>query len=143
MNKTMKKMAALLLALMLAVGLISCGSKKGFYDLWRDAIYEEDTSIGEGNTSFTVEVEVEERCITVDVKTNETTVGAALLANGLVEGEDGPYGLYIKKVNGITADYDIDHSYWLFYINGEYAMTGVDSTEVAEGAVYRFVYTRE
>ena len=62
----------------------------------------------------------------------------ALLAEGLIEGENGAYGLYVKKVNGIVADYDIDKTYWAFYINGEYAMSGVDTTEIVEGATYSF-----
>ncbi len=45
---------------------------------------------------------------------------------------------YVKTVNGITADYDTDGTYWAFYVNGEYAMTGVDSTPVEDGAVYAF-----
>ena len=61
---------------------------------------------------------------------------------GLIEGEDGPYGLYVKKVNGIVADYDVDQSYWAFNINGEYAMTGVDVTDIVDGDTYSFVYTK-
>ncbi len=33
-----------------------------------------------------------------------------------------------KTVNGMTADYDKDGVYWAFYINGVYAMTGIDAT---------------
>ena len=46
------------------------------------------------------------------------------------------YGLYIKVVNGITADYDVDQSYWGFSKGGEYMMTGVDGTPFADGEVY-------
>ena len=66
------------------------------------------------------------------------TVGDALLEHNLIEGEDGDYGLYVKKVNGITADYDADKTYWAFYIDGEYAMTGVDATDVEAGKTYTF-----
>ena len=72
------------------------------------------------------------------ISTDKSTVGDALLAEGLIEGEIGAYGLYVKKVNGITADYDTDKTYWAFYINGEYAMSGVDATEIVEGATYSF-----
>lgn len=72
------------------------------------------------------------------ISTDKSTVGDALLAEGLIEGENGAYGLYVKKVNGITADYDTDKTYWAFYINGEYAMSGVDATEIVEGATYSF-----
>ena len=70
------------------------------------------------------------------IKTKKWTVGAALLDKGIISGEDGQYGLYVKEVNGITADYDKDKTYWAFYINGEYAMTGVDKTDITDGATY-------
>ena len=44
----------------------------------------------------------------------------------------------MKTVNGITADYDADGVYWAFYINGEYAQTGVDTTPIVEGEEYSF-----
>lgn len=70
------------------------------------------------------------------VKTNQKMVGQALLDAGLVEGEMGQYGLYVKKVNGIEADYNVNQTYWAFYIDGQYAMTGVDETEIQPGATY-------
>ena len=75
---------------------------------------------------------------TFNVVSDKATVGEALLAEGLIEGENGAYGLYVKKVNGIVADYEIDQTYWAFYINGEYAMSGVDTTDIVEGATYSF-----
>ena len=72
------------------------------------------------------------------VCTDKTIVGEALLEAGLIEGEEGQFGLYVKKVNGIVADYDIDKTYWAFYVDGEYGMTGVDQTEIEEGKVYEF-----
>lgn len=72
------------------------------------------------------------------VKTDKKTVGEALLDAKLIEGEDGQYGLYVKKVNGIVADYDVDQTYWGFFIDDEMAMTGVDSTNIEEGKVYSF-----
>ena len=56
----------------------------------------------------------------------------------LIDGEVGEFGLYVKTVNGITADYDKDGKYWAFYINGEYAQPGVDSIEITEGDSYSF-----
>ncbi len=99
----------------------------------------EGTAVGEGATVFTFTVTDKDGRDTVfNVKTDKTTVGEALLDLGLIEGDDGAYGLYVKKVNGITADYDTNGTYWAFYVNGEYAMTGVDSTNVEAGASYAF-----
>ncbi len=71
-------------------------------------------------------------------KDGEETVGAVLVREGLVSGDESQYGLYVKTVNGITLDYDSDKMYWAFYVNGEYAMTGVDATPIEEGSVYAF-----
>ena len=57
---------------------------------------------------------------------------------GLIAGEDSEYGLYVKTVNGVTVDYDQDGKYWAFYVDGEYAATGVDSTDITTGATYTF-----
>ena len=73
-----------------------------------------------------------------NIETEKTVVGDALLEEGLIAGDDGPYGLYVKQVNGITADYDTDGTYWAFYVNGEMAMVGVDCTEIEDGAEYEF-----
>lgn len=104
--------------------------------LWENATYLEDTEIGRGSRKLIVEVKADNQTVKFTVHTDEQTVGAALLANNLIDGEAGAYGLYVKVVNGITADYDIDQSYWAFYIDGEYAMSGVDTTDISEGSVY-------
>ena len=65
-------------------------------------------------------------------------MGDALTEIGMIAGEEGDYGLYVKTVNGVTADYDVDQTYWAFYINGEYASTGVDATPVSSGDIYSF-----
>lgn len=73
-----------------------------------------------------------------EIHTDETMVGAALQSLGLIEGKEGPYGLYVKKVNGILADYEQNGTYWAFYVNGDYGMTGVDLTEIQAGTTYMF-----
>lgn len=75
---------------------------------------------------------------TFDIKSDKATVGEALLDEKLIEGDESEYGLYVKKVNGIEAIYENDGTYWAFYVNGEYASTGVDSTAIEEGATYSF-----
>ena len=115
-----------------------------------EASVEEAT---EASTEASVEEPAEEaksasfKFVVVDADGNETpfeittekaTVGEALLDEGLIEGTDSAYGLYVTKVNGIEAVYETDGTYWAFYINGEYASTGVDSTNVEDGATYMF-----
>ena len=98
---------------------------------------------GEGSTAFFFNVVDKDGNVTkFEIHTDATTVGEALLELGLIEGDPGAYGLYVKKVNGITADYDIDGTYWAFSINGAYAMSGVDVTNVEAGATYEFKVSR-
>lgn len=75
---------------------------------------------------------------TFQITTNKSTVGEALMDEGLLAGEPGPYGLYVKTVNGITLDYDKDGKYWAFYVDGEYGLTGVDETAIQPGSTYCF-----
>ena len=72
------------------------------------------------------------------VKTDAMTVGEALSGVGWISGEYGPYGLYVKTVDGETLDYDTHKKYWAFYVNGELSETGVDRTNITEGILYTF-----
>lgn len=73
--------------------------------------------------------------------TDEEYLGPVLLTEGLVEGEEGPYGLSISAVDGETADWNVDQSYWALFIGEEYATTGADATPVYDGSVFKLVYT--
>ena len=140
--KTTLKVTSLLLAFVMLLSFAACGAKEEATGLWKDATYTADTTLGEGAKTITVEVKAEDKAVVFTVKTYAETVGAALLAHNLIAGDESEYGLYIKKVNGITADYDVDQSYWAFYVNGEYAMSGVDATTIDESVTYGLVYTK-
>ena len=141
----MKKISSQILLIALCLSCIfvfaSCAQTQP-EGLWENALYNEDTTLGEGAKTVTVEFELQEKTITFSLKTDKSILGEALLDCGLIEGEEGAYGLYIKKVNGVTADYDVDQSYWAFYENGEYAMAGVDMTEIDESVTYKLAYTK-
>lgn len=92
----------------------------------------------EGKSFQVVVTDPDGKETTFDYVSDKATVGEALLAEGLIAGEEGEYGLYVTTVNGITLDWDKDGKYWAFYIDGEYAATGVDATELTDGAVYSF-----
>ena len=94
---------------------------------------------GEGATVFYFNVvDKDGKETKFEIHTDKTVVGEALLELGLIEGDMGDYGLYVKKVNGITAEYEVDGTYWAFYEGDDYAMTGVDLTEIKAGATYAF-----
>ena len=140
----LNKLLALLLALVMVLALAACGNKEqdngGAGDdanVVTDGVVADGATVGEGKTAFTVEVvQMDGTSIKFTVNTDKATVGEALLDLGIVAGDTTEYGLYIKTVNGVTLDYDADGAYWAFYINGEYASTGVDATNIEAGATY-------
>ena len=100
---------------------------------------QESNVLGEGSTQFTFTVtDGDGKDTAYEIHTDKTVVGEALQELGLIEGEDGEFGLYVKTVDGITADYDVDGTYWAFYVDGEYASSGVDTTDITPGATYSF-----
>ncbi len=134
-NKRISFLSAILILALLFV-LVSCTENR---DPWEDAVYTEDTTLGEGAKTVQVEVKVDEHTVTFTIKTDAEMLGEALLAHDLITGEEGAYGLMVLTVNGILADYDIDRYYWGFYQDGEYLMTGVDTTPITNGDHYEIV----
>ncbi len=141
MKKTAYSVIALILAFACLFSFAACG-KETAEGLWASATYQSDAEFGEGEKTVTVQVKAEEKAVTFTIHTDAETLGEALLAHNLIAGEDSEFGLYIKVVNGITADYDVDQSYWGFYKGGEYMMTGVDSTGITDGDAYELVYSK-
>lgn len=134
------RFSSALLALLMLLSLASCGGlEPDTAKLWENATYTKDKSFGTGAKTVAVEVEAGEKSITFTIKTDKTTLADALLEHGLVEGEDGAYGLYVKKVNGILADYDVDQSYWGLFKDGTALNTGVSGVTVADGEHYELV----
>lgn len=133
-----KTVLAAVLALTCLFCLFSC---KGAEDPWSQATYTEDQSFGSGSKTVLVKVQVEEHSVTFTLKTDRETLGAALLEQNLIAGEEGEFGLYVKTVNGILADYDVDGYYWSLTKKGEMMMTGVDTTPISDGEEYELVRT--
>jgi hypothetical protein len=73
--------------------------------------------------------------------TDAETLHAALDEEKLIEGEDRGGFFMVIVVDGETADYDVDCSYWAMMQDGEWMMTGVDDTMIKDGDHYEFVYT--
>ena len=142
MKKIIKSTLPVLLALCCLLSLAACGNPGENADLWGNAAYTQDTQLGQGAKTAVVEVKAEDKTVTFTLKTDKTTVGDALAEHQLIAGEEGQYGLYVKEVNGITADFDVDQTYWAFYVNGEYATAGVDTTEIQEGVTYQLVRSK-
>lgn len=143
-----KKITSWLLCMLLIVAMafttVGCGTKDNDDNNQpsteaQGQLENESKVLGEGQTKFSfIVVDKDGNETSFEIHTDKTTVGDALLELELIAGDAGDFGLYVKTVNGITADYDVDQTYWAFYVNGEYAMTGVDSTTIEDGASYSF-----
>ena len=147
--KRMKKALSCILCMVLIVAMAlittgcsgSVGNSKVTAETTTTTSTEEAevTVLGEGSKQFRFGViDLEKNEAWFEIHTEEETVGAALLKLELIVGEEGPYGLYVKEVNGISADYDKDKVYWAFYVNDDYGAVGVDMTEIEEGTIYSF-----
>lgn len=110
----------------LMMTFVGCGKKD-----------EADTAAGPKSFVLTV-TDKEGKDTTFNITTEKKTVGEALIDEGIIEGDEGEYGLYVTKVNGVEAIYEDDGTYWAFYVNGEYATAGVDTTDVTDGENYGF-----
>ena len=124
MKYSMKKLLALALCLALVAALFAgCA--------------------GSGEKSFTLVVtDLEGNDKTFDITTTKATLGEALVDEGLIAGTDSEFGLMVNTVDGVTADWDTDGTYWAIYVDGQYATTGVDMIEITNGATYSFVLTK-
>ena len=127
MNKEFSLLSFLIVVVLLAAMLmtmISC---------------DNNTSVSTDAKSFTFEVVFADGASkTYDITSEKATVGEALLDEGLISGEDSQYGLYVMTVCGEYHKYEEDGKYWAFYVNGEYGMTGVDTTNIEDGSIYTF-----
>ena len=143
MKKWLCVIGCIVLIAALALTTTGCGSKE-VPEAAPQAAATDVTVMGEGATVFQFSVvDLEGKETKFEIHTDETTVGAALMQLGLIEGEEGPYGLYVMKVNGIAAIYEEDGSYWAFYENGQYGLTGVDLTDIDPSVAYSFVQTKD
>ena len=158
--KHTKKLLALLLSLLLVFSLAACfnepeepsenGAADGGADdgsaaldpLWDSALYKENTTLGTGEKTVTLTVSAKGKDVVFTILTNADNMRDALLAVGLIDGEQQGIGYLISHVNGMRADYTLDGAYWGFFQGGEYMMTGVDSTPVAGEEAFELVYTK-
>lgn len=143
MNRAKKTLSLLLLVVLIAAMALTgtgCDSKSPTSEVPETTVSSADVTVmGEGSKVFDFTVsDFEGKVTNFEIHTDKDTVGDALSDLGLIEGEEGAYGLYVKVVNGIKADYDTDGKYWAFYIDDELAPTGADSTAIEEGRVYSF-----
>ena len=128
----MKKLFAILLAVVMVLSLAACTA----------APAGQDTTAAAATKKFTVTVvHADGTSKDFQYETSEKYVGPVLQEAGLIEGNMGQYGMEITKVDGEQAIYNEDKAYWAVYEGEEYALQGIDTTPVVDGKVYKLVYT--
>lgn len=131
MNKrTNTKVLSLLLALMMILPIFSgCGDSK-----------ESPKTTGDPKTVSVQVVHKDGTTKDFTITTEGETLREALEQENLVEGEDSQYGLYIKTVDGETAD-DAEQEWWCLTQDGEMTSTGVDGITIADGDSFELTLT--
>lgn len=125
-----KKLLAGLLVLILVIGAMA--------GLW---LSSRETAVDGSKEITVVVVHKDSSEKTFRYSTDAEYLGQALLEESLIQGEEGPYGLMLSTVDGETADWNVDQSYWALYIGEAYATTGADGIVLTDGGEYSLVYT--
>lgn len=97
----------------------------------------------EGSKSITVTV-IDDKgtSTTYNQKTDAEFLRDALeeIKNLTIEGEESQYGLFVKTINGVTADYDANGAFWSFSVNGELCNNGIETQPVYDGDSFEISY---
>lgn len=126
MKKTKFLLPALVIVLMLAT---LCGCAK------------DDASNGDKITFTLTVTHADKSQKDFEITTSESNLRRALEAENIISGDDSEYGLFVTTVDGETADYAANESWWNLTKDGVSTSTGVDGCTVADGDSYGFVYT--
>ena len=76
----------------------------------------------------------------LSLRTDAETLRAAMEKEELISGEEGPYGLFVRTVDGESVD-ESKQQWWCFTKGGESLMTGVDDTMISDGDSYEICFT--
>lgn len=125
-KKTSIILAAILILLCLAAGIL--------YDQFKP-----QTSEGEKNIVVTV-IHGDKSTKKFSYTTDAEYLGDILQAEGLISGDQGQYGLYVKVVDGEHIN-EANQEWWCLTKGGESVNTGVDMTPIADGETYELTFT--
>ncbi len=123
----MKKLIMLMLSALMLLSLFACELSKG------------DNS--EKTITVTV-IDDKGESTVFTITTTSPNLRGALEQEKLVEGEESDLGLYVKLVNGVRADYELDGAWWGFYKDGKQLPSGIDSTVISDGDNYEIKYEK-
>lgn len=92
----------------------------------------------EGSKTLTVDVTHKDGTTnTFTIQTDAVYLGDAMKQEGLLDGTDGPYGLYVLTVDGETVD-ESNQEWWGYTKSGEQVNYGVDTCPIEDGEHYEF-----
>lgn len=117
-----KRMLCILLAVVLVFALAACKTE------------EKETIKSSKNIS--VQIIWEENKEDIQITTEAETLREALEEKSLISGEEGPYGLFVKTVKGISAD-ESKEQWWCFTKGDEALMTSVDLIMISDGDFFK------
>ncbi len=138
-KQILSRVLLVLLAALILLAFAACADVDKTGD-WETASYVRDTEFGKGAKTVTVKVIADGQELTFTLHTDKENLEDALVEHNLIDGDEGQFGLYIKKVNGIVADYDTDKTYWAITKNGE-DTSGAKSTVISDGDCYELTKT--
>ena len=98
---------------------------------WRSSSFSRpDTAAGEKQIAIAV-IHGDGSENTFSYDTDAEYLGEVLTEEGLAEGTEGPYGMFITTVDGETAD-DSKEQWWCITKDGEMVNTGADQTPIQD-----------
>lgn len=125
----MSKRSALLAAVLAAVVVLFAG-------IW----YVARPEVSEGDKEVTIQVIHGDASVReFEIETSAEYLAEALVENGIVEDDQGAYGLYILTADGETAN-EADQQWWCITRGGESLMTGASETPIADGETYELTF---
>ncbi len=133
----MKNKKTQIIAIVVAAVLLLCVAA-GMFGLYK--LNQEGIEIGEKSVTVTV-VHKDGSRREFPCQTWEVYLGKLLVKEGIVEDNQGEYGLYILVADGELADYNVDGGWWKIYRNGEETMVGADELPIHDGDKIEVVYT--
>ena len=93
-----------------------------------------------GDKTFTLTVVHSEGSKEFTISTDEEFLAPALIAEGIINDEGVETGMYFT-VDGETASWEENQSYWAIYVGDTYATEGLNTLVIEDGGVYKLEYT--
>ena len=134
-SKIIKLSVIFVLIAALALCMFSCDGKN------KDGSEESSSTPTEITITVTV-IDDKKDSDSFKITTKADNLGDALLESGRVKGDMDTFGLYIKEVDGLRADFELDGAYWSVSKDGKMLVTGASDTPISDGDKFELTYTK-